>query len=451
MKKIEQKVFNFIQHYDLVKPAEKLLISLSGGADSVFALYFFHKFKKKFRCKIQAIHFNHNLRGKESDEDENFTKLMCEKLGVELFIKSLDVKNYAKKNRLSIEEAARILRYEKLEQVANENNIDKIITAHNKNDNSETILLNLFSGTGIKGLSGIPIKREKIIRPFLILEKKEIIDYLTKNKVEFRIDSSNLSNDFKRNFLRNKILPEIKDNLNPSIDEALFKFSKNFDEHILFVEKTNQFLLDKFISKANNKIELSLEILKIYNNIPGVLLKNIFENYLHISFEQKYFEKLNELAKNQKGKKVSLRKNLIAIKERDFILFGKEEKNLNKEINIKLGEEKKFNNYIIKISKADLNEKYSKEKNVELISYDNLEENFLIRFWQNGDKFKPLGLKNEKKISDFLTDLKIPSNQKREIPVLINRNKIIWVVGLRISDDVKITDKTKRVIKLCLN
>lgn len=451
MKKIEQKVINFIRLYDLIRPNENLFISLSGGADSVFALYFFYKFQKKFHCKIEAIHFNHNLRGKESNEDEIFTKSLCEKLGIKLFIKSLDVKSYAKKNKISIEEAARKLRYKNLEKISVKKNIDKIITAHNKNDNTETILLNLFSGSGIKGLSGIPIKREKIIRPFLVLEKDEVIKYLDRNKIEFRTDSSNLSNEFKRNFIRNEILPLIRKNINNSIDDALFRFSKNLNEQILFDEKTVKFLINKFVSTTQNRVELSLKLLEIYNNIPGLLLKNIFENYLQINFEQKDYEKLNELAKKQKGKKISLREKIIAIREADSIIFAKIEKELTKQVNIKIGEEKKFDDYKIKVIESNPNERFSEEKKYELISFDNLDENFTIRYWQNGDKFKPLGLRVNKNISDFLTDLKIPANQKRKIPVLINRNKIIWVVGLRISDDVKLTKKTKRVVKLCLN
>lgn len=451
MKKIEQKVFNFIQLYDLINPNEKLLIALSGGPDSVFALYFFHKFKKKFRCKVIAIHFNHNLRGQESIDDELFTKSLCEKLGIDLVTKSLNVISFAKKNKISIEEAARKLRYENLENFANENNIDKIITAHNKNDNTETILLNLFSGTGIKGLSGIPIKREKIIRPFLILDKKEIIDYLNKNKIDFRIDSSNLSNEFKRNFIRNEILPSIRKNINNSIDDALFRFSKNFDEQISFEEKTIKFLINSFVSTNKNQAELSLKLLEIYNKIPGLLLKKIFEGYLQINFEQKDYEKINELVHKQKGKTIPIRKNIFAIRETKSIVFKKNQNESNKQIEIKIGQQKKFDNYTIKIVSSNPSENFSKEKNYELISIDNLDDNFVIRYWQNGDKFKPLGLRSNKKISDFLTDLKIPSNQKRKIPVLINRNKIIWVIGLRISDDFKITKNTKRVAKLCMN
>ncbi len=451
MKNTEQKVINFIQSYDLIKPNEKLLISLSGGADSVFALYFFYKFQNKFRCSIQAIHFNHNLRGNESDKDEIFTKSFCDNLGIELFIKSLDVKSYAKKNKISIEEAARKLRYENLEKFSVEKNIDKIITAHTKNDNTETILLNLFYGSGIKGLSGIPIKREKIIRPILVLEKDEIINYLNKSKIAFRTDSSNFSNEFKRNFIRNEILPLIKQKINNSIDDALFRLSKNLDEQISFEEKSIKFLINKFISTEHNEIKLSLNLLEIYNYIPGLLLKNIFENYLKINFGQKDFEKLNELVKKQKGKTIFLRKNILAVREADSIIFTSVDVKLNKQVYIKLGETKKFDDYKIKIVESNPNERFSDEKKYELISLDKLDENFMVRYWQNGDKFKPLGLRANKNISDFLTDLKIPSNQKRKIPVLVNRNKIIWVVGLRISDEVKLTKKTKRVAKLCMN
>ncbi|MCX7876532.1 MAG: tRNA lysidine(34) synthetase TilS [Melioribacteraceae bacterium] len=451
MKTIEQKVINFIQLNDLIQKKDKLLIALSGGADSVFALHFFYKFKKKFNCSFSAVHFNHNLRGVESDNDEKFVKNICNSLGIELFIIKLNVRESAKKNKMSIEEAARELRYFHLNKLAEENNFTKIVTAHNKNDNTETILQNLFSGTGIKGLTGIPIQRGKIIRPILSLEKNEIVDYLTKHKIRFITDSSNFSNEFKRNYLRNEILPLIKYNINPSVDDALFRFAKNVNEYFQFENVTCENLIKHHVKFLSDRIEISLELKNIYGFIPGVLLKKIFEQNLNVNFGYKDFEKINDITNKQKGKSILIRKHLQAIREKDSIILTTPKKINNEEIKIKLGEKKRFNNYTIKIEKADLNENFSKNKNTELISFDDLEENFLIRYWKDGDKFKPLGLNHYKKVSDFLTDLKIPSNQKRKIPVLINRNKIVWVIGLRISDEVKITKNTKRAIKLCLN
>lgn len=446
MKSIEEKVINFIARYGLIGQKENLLIAFSGGPDSVFALHFFYKFRKKFRCNISAVHFNHNLRGNESKEDENFAIAQCKKLRVDLNIIQLDVKAFAKKNKLSLEEAARILRYNELSKFAKRNSIDKIITAHNLNDNTETILMNLFSGTGISGLSGIPIKRENIIRPLLCLTKKEILQYLNHNKINYRIDSSNLENDFKRNFIRNKILPLIEE-INPSFDDALFRSSQNFLKQKEFENKSIEYLIQNFSKQIKNGYELSLDLLKIYDEIPGEFLKFFLKKYFDYQLEHKDYIKINKLAFNQKGKSIALKNYLKVIKESDALVFTKKIIDNIEAVEIKIGESKKISGKTIKIESTTKSEKLSPD-NYELIAADNLDDTFIIRNWKIGDKFKPLGMKKEKNVSDFLTDLKIPAAVKKEQLVMINRNQIIWIVGLRISDDVKITSETKKVIKL---
>lgn len=446
MKSIEEKVINFIARYGLIGQKENLLIAFSGGPDSVFALHFFYKFRKKFRCNISAVHFNHNLRGNESKEDENFAIAQCKKLIVDLNIIQLDVKAFAKKNKLSLEEAARILRYNELSKFAKRNSIDKIITAHNLNDNTETILMNLFSGTGISGLSGIPIKRENIIRPLLCLTKKEVLQYLNHNKINYRIDSSNLENDFKRNFIRNKILPLIEE-INPSFDDALFRSSQNFLKQKEFENKSIEYLIQNFSKQIKNGYELSLDLLKIYDEIPGEFLKFFLKKYFDYQLEHKDYIKINKLAFNQKGKSIALKNYLKVIKESDTLVFTKKIIDNIEAVEIKIGESKKISGKTIKIESTTKSEKLSPD-NYELIAADNLDDTFIIRNWKIGDKFKPLGMKKEKNVSDFLTDLKIPAAIKKEQLVMINRNQIIWIVGLRISDDVKITSKTKKVIKL---
>lgn len=446
MKSIEEKVINFIARYGLIGQKENLLIAFSGGPDSVFALHFFYKFRKKFRCNISAVHFNHNLRGNESKEDENFAIAQCKKLRVDLNIIQLDVKAFAKKNKLSLEEAARILRYNELSKFAKRNSIDKIITAHNLNDNTETILMNLFSGTGISGLSGIPIKRENIIRPLLCLTKKEVLQYLNHNKINYRIDSSNLENDFKRNFIRNKILPLIEE-INPSFDDALFRSSQNFLKQKEFENKSIEYLIQNFSKQIKNGYELSLDLLKIYDEIPGEFLKFFLKKYFDYQLEHKDYIKINKLAFNQKGKSIALKNYIKVIKESDTLVFTKKIIDNIEAVEIKIGESKKISEKTIKIESTTKSEKLSPD-NYELIAADNLDDTFIIRNWKIGDKFKPLGMKKEKNVSDFLTDLKIPAAVKKEQLVMINRNQIIWIVGLRISDDVKITSETKKVIKL---
>ena len=224
--KIYETVINFIKKHNLIENNSKLLIALSGGPDSVFALHFFHQFKNKYKAELIAAHVNHNLRGNDSEQDQIFCEKICSELKIPIFIKSVEVEKFARKNNQSVEEAARNLRYNFFEEISNQEKVDYIITAHNSDDNTETILLNLIKGTGLSGLSGIPVKRGKIVRPILSLSKKEIVEFLELNKINFRIDKSNYENDFERNKLRNIVIPEIE-KINPSLNSTLRKFSNN--------------------------------------------------------------------------------------------------------------------------------------------------------------------------------------------------------------------------------
>lgn len=451
MKKVEEKVLSFIRQNNLINDDDNILLALSGGPDSVFALHFLSKFLKKFKCKLAAVHINHQLRKNESDEDEVFVRDLCKKYKVDCFTQCVNVKKLAKEKKLSIEEAARNLRYSQIFKLAEEFSFNKIVTAHNLTDNTETILINLFSGAGIAGLSGIPIQRKSIIRPFLVLTKSEILDYLEKYRISYRIDSSNYSNDFKRNIIRNKILPLIREEINPSLDSALFRSSLNLLNQKIFEKKTIDFLISKFVVKKDEVVELKLSLVKHFGEIPGELLKHIL--HLNFSYQLEYsdYSKINSLVTNQKGKLVELKNGLKVYREKKSVIIKKETSFLNNEIIIRVGEKKDIFNTSIELSEADPVINLSKNKNFEIIDTDNLEDKFIVRKWKSGDYFKPIGMKKFKKVSDFLTDLKIPSAEKKNKLVLINRNQIIWIVGLRISDDVKITNKTKRALKLWAN
>lgn len=448
MKKTEEKIIRFIDAHKLIENGERVLVAFSGGPDSVFALHFLKKFQKKYKIDLAAVHFNHQLRGKEADADEKFAKEFCMKLGVEFFSAKLNVKKLAKERKLSIEEAARKLRYQNLEKLCKQNSFDKIATAHNLSDNTETVLMNLLSGTSAAGLSGIPVVRGNIIRPILCVTKQEILEYLEKNRIPFRIDSSNLSDDFKRNFLRNRILPLLRGKVNPALDEAVYRTTSNLKSQLVHLGKGMNYFLTAFSNLKENGFEIRLKIIDVFGEIPGELLKALLEKNFDYEFKHDDYEKINALAKNQKGKKVNLGSGITVYRENELLLFQKNEIGLTGEVEIPAGKKAKLCGVTVNIKEVEIEANPAKKKAYELISADGLEEKFLLRTWKHGDIFKPLGFKGTKKVSDFLTDAKIPAFEKKNRLVLLNRNKIIWVVGLRISDEVKITNKTKRVYKL---
>jgi tRNA(Ile)-lysidine synthase len=452
MKKTEQKIIEFIERHSLVKRNDKLLIAISGGPDSVFALYFFNKFRKKYGIELFAVHFNHNLRNSESDNDEKFTLDFCEKFNVPLYIVDLDVKKIAKENKISIEEAARKLRYKYLYELADEFKCTKIVTAHNQSDNTETVLLNVVSGTGIRGFSGIPIKRDKIIRPILCLPKHEILSYLKTVKIPFRLDSSNSKNNFERNFLRNKVIPLIRNKINPSIDSAVFRSSKTIENSLDFINKKINLYYKRFVCLQPNAIKIDLEIFDSkYEKISGDVLSKALYEIFNYEFSFIDFIKINSLSKKNKGRTIQLKEGLIVLREKNYLII---KPNLDEEINesISVGEVKLFKNYklgIERIERKDLN--LNSNKSIEYIDGGRVKGNFRLRLWKSGDRFIPYGMSNYRKVSDFLTDAKILSSSKKTQLVLTNRNHIVWVVGLRIDDRFKITPKTKKIYKLWIN
>lgn len=451
MNKIEQTIIRFISEEDLIRQGDKILIALSGGPDSVFLLHFFNKFKNKYNIEIKAYHLNHQIRGVEADEDEAFCQQICNKTGIELFSSRKDVKKYAKKNRLSVEEAGRKIRYEELFNIVKEYNLTKIVTGHNKSDNLETVLLNIIKGTGRAGLSGIPVKRDIIVRPILCLKKEDVVEYLIKNSIEFRIDSSNKDLDYNRNYLRNKLIPSIKKNLNADIEKAIFNLSDYIRNLSSFIDKKIEASLNSSVRIEDEKVKILFENI----NLDEELISDFFKVALERTFKKEIvsddIKKLESMLYSKTGTENQLSGKLTAIKEREYILIyhKPEEKEFNSS-KLKVGEELKFNTNTLIIEEVKVKpEKFTGGK-IEYISSEDLDEEFEIRNWKDGDIFSPLGLKGEKKISDFLNDLKIETHKKNDIKVLINRERIVWVIGYRIDDKFKLKPNTERIYKLCL-
>ncbi|HEX9251573.1 MAG TPA: tRNA lysidine(34) synthetase TilS, partial [Ignavibacteriaceae bacterium] len=358
MNAIEQKIIRFIKENKLLSDGEKILVALSGGPDSVFLLHILNKYKKKFKIELGAVHINHLLRGKDSGRDELFCKTICEELSIPFYCLRKNVKDYSKKNKISLEVAGRKIRYDFFEKISKANKYDKIATAHNVDDNAETVLLNLIKGTGIKGIAGIPVRRNNIVRLILSLTKKEILNYLNENKFEYRVDESNLSNDFERNFLRNEVIPLIQNNVNPSFANTALITSLN-------LQRLNLVLAD-FVSglkllvrvKRNKSISIPIEFIKKNNNfILSYTIKEIIDENFSVKLESIDLKKILLLAQKQSGKSEELSEKLIALKERDEILIKQKIalKNAVKKI-VSVGSELKLDHKILSITEVEKKE-----------------------------------------------------------------------------------------------
>lgn len=450
MNTLYQKIFKFIKNNELIKKGDKLLLAFSGGADSVFTFSFLRKHLNYLGISLGAAHLHHHLRGEEAENDRQFCRKLCREYNIPFYTEDLDVKSFAEENKLSKEEAARFLRYQKLSEICVRYGFDKIVTAHNQNDNTETILLNLIKGTGFDGLTGIPVKRDNIIRPILCVSREEIEKYLKANELDYRTDSTNESNEYYRNFLRNRILPLLKENINPSLDKSIFQTSSILSKLKNIIDEKTVLAIKKYVTENENRLKIDLEFFEEYDiGIFGEILKKKVNEKFGEEFDYNDFEIVLELNQKQVGKYVEISDKVVAVRERNSILIKPKETESFEPVELKIGDKFSSPEFEILIDHANAqNINYSNSNKIEFIDGNEIEGNFILRRWEWGDKFFPLGLKTGKKVSDFLNEQKVPAYRKKQQLVLTNRNNIVWIVGLRIDDKYKVSNETKKLLKL---
>ncbi|MCW8960650.1 MAG: tRNA lysidine(34) synthetase TilS [Ignavibacteriaceae bacterium] len=454
-KTVEQKTLKFIDENNLIEKGDKVLVAFSGGADSVFLLNFLLKFKRRLGIELSAFHLNHKLRGKSAEEDEKFCADFCSKNKIEFHSVSIEIKSIARKKKISVEEAGREIRYAELLKTAEKCKAEKIATAHNASDNVETILLNFVKGTGTKGLIGIPVRRVNIIRPILCLSSDEIRKYLNANKISYKVDKSNLSNDYERNFLRNEIIPKLKQKLNPRVEEKITNTATVLKDVNSFIENQINKLTRNIARFDGKELEINVKkISKLDVGFRSILFKSVLEKNFRIDLDSENIKALVELANSQSGAKINLKEQVVAFKDRDLLIISKHSDKSSRRVNkkIKIGQKLEIEGKVISIEEINKkNVKFVNDKSIEFISGDSLENVFEIRKWKAGDKFQPIGMKGTKNISDYLSDEKVSSQGKKGNLVLTNSGKIVWVIGLRIDERFKVTPKTQRILKLTFN
>ena len=429
----------FIEEKQLFEKHQKILLAVSGGIDSMVLLHLFEKSGYEYGI----VHCNFNLRGDESNGDEHFVRQQVLIHGIPAFFQSFETEEYAQLNGISIEMAARELRYGYFEKIRSENNYDYIATAHHLDDLIETFFLNLSRKTGIKGLTGIKEKSGKIIRPLLFAGRKEIEDFARENFISFREDSSNSEVIFQRNFLRNKILPLFHE-MNPS-------FSKNILASIAYLKET-EIVYSGFIQNEKEKIlhekeqNAVIDIEQLLNTqFPKILLFEILSGF---GFKAAVINEVWEGLNSDSGKQFFSKSHRI-VKDRGQLFITSNENEEDRIYYIESDDIELFSpmNLILEKHNAQ-NFTISAKSNVACLDYDELEFPLLIRKWRQGDYFQPLGMANYKKVSDFFIDEKIPLHEKENIWFLCNGKKIVWIIGHRIDNRFKITPKTKTVLTI---
>jgi len=425
--KYKKRIQHFIEENNLFAIKDKVLVALSGGADSVALLRVIISLGYTCEC----AHCNFHLRGEESNRDEEFVRSLCKELHIPLHIKHFETDSYAKEKHISIEMAARELRYAWFEELRKGIGASVIAVAHHRDDSVETFLLNLIRGTGINGLKGIQAKNGFIARPLLEISREDILNYLDYLKQDYVTDSTNLQDEYMRNKIRLNLLPIMKD-MNPSIMESIQDTAQKLADVANIYNKNRKEILR--ISIQQNNKEYILPIQTILNDLaPLTLLHEWLGKY---KFNSSQIKDIYQCLKQEQSGKRFISNGWELLRDRELLILRQKEETENApKISIETVETD--NGFALK-----------KDKHIACLDADKVVLPLEVRKWKKGDKFIPYGMKGQKKVSDYLTDKKFSLFQKEKQYVACSEGKIIWLVGERSDDRFKITEKTKRALIL---
>ncbi len=433
------KFQHYIKQYHLFQPKDKLLLAVSGGVDSVVLC----ELCKQVGYDFAIAHCNFQLRGEDSSRDEKFVENLSKKYNAVFYSIKFDTNAVANKEKKSIEETARDLRYAWFEEIRNANGFNYIVTAHHAGDNIETVLMNFFRGTGIKGMHGILPKQNKIVRPLLFANKGIVQDFANNNKSGFVTDFTNQQNDFTRNYFRNELIPSIK-KIFPEAEENILKNITRLGEAEQLYNQAVGLHTKKLLEKNGN--EIHIPVLKLQKTIPlATIIYEIIKNY---NFTSHQTEEVIGLLHSESGKYIKSPTHRV-IKNRKWLIISSNKTEEAQNILIEENDKKiTFQEGVLLIEKKSQPSIINTQSLTAQLDTGEIKFPLLLRKWKQGDYFYPLGMQKKKKLSRFLIDQKLSLTQKEKVWVIEMNKKIIWVIGLRIDDRFKITHKTTEILQL---
>jgi tRNA(Ile)-lysidine synthase len=462
----EQRVLAFINDKKLISPHEPLVVAVSGGPDSVCLLCILAELRETLGIKLHVAHLNHQLRGKESDADARYVAGIAKKLGISATITSLDVKAYQKQHRLSLEEAAREVRYSFFAEVAKEAGTSKVAVGHTADDHIETMLMHLMRGSGIKGLRGLaPLSKLNVpggnlvvVRPLLNLSRDDTISYCRSHNLKPRLDKSNLSAAPLRNKVRLQLMPELR-KYNPQIKRSLLRLSHTAADDLDFIEKEAARLKDDVIIKKEQSFVIKKKaFLALAPALQRQILRSAIESLLGSlkDIESSHIEDIIDALGKPAGKVIGLPfgisftieydRYILAIKSSTLCPFPA----LKGEVKLKVPGKTECPGWTINATVEKKLKDWGGEANdfSACFDYDRVGKDLIVRGRLIGDRFQPLGMRQPKKLNVFMIDARIPQAWRRNIPLVCNGDETIWVVGYRIDERYKVRPDTKNILRL---
>ena len=418
----------------------KLLIAISGGLDSVVLTHLCHQLDFNFGL----AHCNFHLRDDESDADEDFVLQMAEDLDVEVFIEHFETEEYATEHQLSVQMAARELRYQWFEELMTQLNFGYLLTAHHADDNLETFLINLSRGTGLEGLTGIPEMNGRIVRPLLPFSREQIEAYAKENKLKWREDSTNASNKYLRNKLRHEVIPALKET-NPQL-------LQNFNKTLSFLQDANEIIEDHIVDIQKKVVSVEGDMIKL--DIKKIQRLSNSKAYLYQLLKDFNFTEWNDvegLLTAQSGKQVFSESHRL-LKDRDYLFLSELDTNVilseNEESFLITENQEHLKSPIGTLNVSTVKRLNRINNSTIYVDKEKLKFPLTFRKWKEGDYFYPFGMKGKKKLSKYLKDEKLSLIEKEHIWVLCSGNDIVWVTGKRADDRFKVTENTSKILKI---
>lgn len=438
-----EKFNSFIKRKRLFDKKDKILAAVSGGVDSMVML---HLLLAEGYKNVEVLHCNFNLRGAESDNDENFVQYIALNLNIPFHVERFDTTGYADRMKISVQMAARELRYQWFNKMLDEKNACVIAIAHNSDDVIETFHINLIRGTGIRGLSGMEAKNGNLVRPVLCFSRKDIVDYANEMEISYRNDSSNDDTKYMRNKIRHEILPLFEE-INPSYRQTMLKNIERL-KAVQTIYENDIELKNKIFEDNNGRMVINIEDIEQLK--PAHIY--LYEFLNPYGFNEDSIQNILS-GSNETGKKFYSNSHVL-LYDRNRLLIEPIDK--QKYINIEIDKNNIENKTIelsddtgLIISAHVVNQQFDipKISSVACVDFDKIEFPIKIRNWREGDFFYPLGMQSKKKLSDFFTDNKFSVFEKQEVMVFVSGNdNIFWIAGYRIDNRFRITDNTKTAL-----
>jgi len=443
------RVEEFVRRRRLLPEGSSVLLAVSGGQDSVGMLTILRELAPKLKLRLSVAHVNHLLRGAESDSDETFVSELAASAGLPFFVERVDPAALSAREKRSVEDAARELRYEALERMRVQARSDLIATAHTADDNAETVLFNLARGSGVRGLAGIPVKRGNIVRPLRCLGREEVARFLAERGVQHRDDSSNLSLNATRNFIRLEIIPRIRDGVNDECVRNIDRASRMLAELGDFLEAYTACETEHVSRVEGGDLFLDISGLKRYLIfIRREIIRSAVRSWSRKSLAFEQVEEILGIADSDNGTSLALPGRLKVWKEKSSLVFTSSSRApFSRQIEI--GHLYEFPEFSFSSEICRRNEvRFIPDPSVEFVDEEKLAPPLVLRSWSSQDSFQPLGLGSMKRVGAFLADKGVPRRERDSVLVLESDGKIVWLCGHRLDARYSLSEQATRVAKL---